>query len=138
MTHGSGTHEMGYNAADSAAGRNTTRWHFLPLVRHSASVRKEEGDRDETPMKRKSRQQADSPSPPSSFKLPVFVFLCVHLDCAPPLPQSPLTTVPNGPVATKIKTSKDPSQKVAHGIGGRAGLESLATPKHTPGSPGLS
>lgn len=138
MTHGSGTYEMGYNAADSAAGRNTTRWHFLPLVRHSAGVRKEEGDRDETPMKRKSRQQADSPSPPSSFKPLSWCFYVSILTVFPPPPQSPLTTEPNGPVATKIKMSKDPSPKEAHGIGGRAGLESLATPKHTPGSPGLS
>lgn len=50
-----------------------------------------------------------------------------------PLPQCSLLTVPSRPVTTKIKMAKDPSRKAAHGKGGGTDLNSLATPKHTPG-----
>lgn len=71
-------------------------------------------------------------SPPSSCNLPVFVSVFIFI-MSLPLPQCPLLTVPSRPVTTKIKMAKDPSRKAAHGKGDDTDLNSLATPKHTPG-----
>lgn len=82
----------------------------------------------------KEVQTANRHAQPSFLLQPPY--LCVSVSIFIkflPLPQHLLLAAPSRPVTTKIKMAKDPSRKAVHGKGRGADLNSLATPKHTPG-----